>query len=123
MTVVGTVGAIAGALVFFSRGVFFVGTLIIWAFVMLDVLDGAMARARAARPGSARCSTRPWTGSPTRAVFGALVWWFAGAGDSPPLLLAGLLCLVVGSVVSYVKARAEGPGFTATSGSPSGRSG
>ena len=36
VTVIGTLGAMAGALAFYSRGVFFVGTLIIWAFAMLD---------------------------------------------------------------------------------------
>ena len=50
------------------------------------------------------------------AVFGALLWWFAGAGDSRPLQLACLLCLVLGSVVSYIKARAEGAGLTCNVG-------
>jgi len=42
VTVVGTLGAMAGALAFYSRGVFFVGTLIIWAFAMLDFVDGSV---------------------------------------------------------------------------------
>src|SRR5690242_18883114 len=46
VTVVGMTGAVAGALVFFTRGWSFVGTLIIWFFVMLDLVDGAVARAR-----------------------------------------------------------------------------
>ena len=45
VTVVGTLGVIVGALIFYSRGVFFVGTLIIWAFAMLDFVDGSVARA------------------------------------------------------------------------------
>ena len=45
ITVVGTVGAVAGALIFFTRGWWFTGTMVVWAFVMLDVLDGAVARA------------------------------------------------------------------------------
>src|SRR5215813_7914469 len=45
VTVVGTTGAVGAALGFFSQGIFFVGTLVIWFFVMLDMVDGAVARA------------------------------------------------------------------------------
>jgi len=111
VTVVGTVGAVAGALAFFTRGDLFVGTLVIWAFVMLDMVDGAVARLRggSSRFGAVLDSTLDRVAD--AAVFGALVWWFAGAGDSSPLLLASLLCLVLGSLISYVKARAEGAGL------------
>jgi CDP-diacylglycerol--glycerol-3-phosphate 3-phosphatidyltransferase len=50
------------------------------------------------------------------AVFGSLLWWFAGPGASRPLTLACLLCLVLGTLISYVKARAEGLGLTADVG-------
>jgi CDP-diacylglycerol--glycerol-3-phosphate 3-phosphatidyltransferase len=111
VTVVGTLGAVVGALVFYTRGVFFVGTLVIWFSAMLDMVDGAVARARGgtSRFGAVLDSTMDRIAD--AAVFGALVWWFAEAGDSRPLLLASLLCLVLGTVVSYVKARAEGAGL------------
>jgi CDP-diacylglycerol---glycerol-3-phosphate 3-phosphatidyltransferase len=111
VTVFGTLGAVAGALVFYTRGVFFVGTLVIWFFVMLDMVDGAVARARggSSRFGAVLDSTMDRVAD--AAVFGALLWWFAGPGDSRPLLLAALLCLVLGTVISYVKARAEGAGL------------
>jgi len=111
VTVVGTVGAVAGALAFFTRGDLFVGTLVIWAFVMLDMVDGAVARLRggSSRFGAVLDSTLDRVAD--AAVFGALVWWFAGVGESSPLLLASLLCLVLGSLISYVKARAEGAGL------------
>lgn len=111
VTVVGTLGAVGGALAFFPRGVFFVGTLVIWGFVMLDMVDGAVARARggSSRFGAVLDSTLDRIAD--AAVFGALAWWFAGRGDSDALLLATLLCLVLGSVISYVKARAEGAGL------------
>jgi CDP-diacylglycerol--glycerol-3-phosphate 3-phosphatidyltransferase len=50
------------------------------------------------------------------AIFGGLVLWYAGRGDD--FLMAGLAlaCLILGSVVSYAKARAEGLGFTANVG-------
>lgn len=111
VTVVGTVGAVGGALVFYTRGQFFVGTLVIWAFVMLDMVDGAVARLRggSSRFGAVLDSTLDRVAD--AAVFGALLWWFAGPGDSRPLQLACLLCLILGTLISYVKARAEGAGM------------
>src|SRR5918995_1572488 len=111
VTVFGTVGAVAGALVFYARGEFFVGTLVIWAFVMLDMVDGAVARLRggSGRFGAVLDSTLDRAAD--AAVFGALLWWFSGPGDSRPLVLACLLCLVLGTLISYVKARAEGAGL------------
>ena len=44
MTLVGTLGVIAGALCFYPRGSFFVGTVVITAFVFSDLVDGTMAR-------------------------------------------------------------------------------
>jgi len=44
ITVIGTVGVAAGALVLFPRGEFFWGTMVITAFVLFDMLDGAVAR-------------------------------------------------------------------------------
>lgn len=111
VTVVGTLGAVGGALAFFTRGEFFVGTLVIWFFVMLDMVDGAVARARggSSRFGAVLDSTMDRVAD--AAVFGALLWWFAGPGHSRPLVLACLLCLVLGTLISYVKARAEGAGL------------
>lgn len=116
VTVVGTIGAVAGALVFFTRGVFFVGTLVIWFFVMLDMVDGAVARARGgtSRFGAVLDSTMDRVAD--AAVFGALLWWFSGPGDSRHLVLGLLLCLVLGTLISYVKARAEGAGLSANVG-------
>jgi CDP-diacylglycerol--glycerol-3-phosphate 3-phosphatidyltransferase len=116
ITVVGTLGAVGGALGFFTRGVFFVGTLIIWFFVMLDLVDGAVARARgtSTRFGAVLDSTCDRIAD--AAVFGSLLWWFAGRGASRSLVLACLLCLILGTLISYVRARAEGIGLTAKVG-------
>ena len=116
VTVVGTLGCLAGALVLYTRGDFFVGTLIIWAFVMLDMVDGAVARAQGGSTVFGAVLDSSLDRVVDAAVFGALLWWFAGDGDSRPLQLACLLCLVLGSVVSYVKARAEGAGLSCNVG-------
>ena len=49
------------------------------------------------------------------AVFSTLAWWFA-RHDQPALLAASMLCLVLGSLTSYIRARAEGVGLNATVG-------
>ncbi len=111
VTVVGTLGAVGGALAFLARGEFFVGALVIWFFAMLDMVDGAVARARggSSRFGAVLDSSLDRVAD--AAVFGALLWWFAGPGQSRSLVLACLLCLILGALVSYVKARAEGAGL------------
>jgi CDP-diacylglycerol--glycerol-3-phosphate 3-phosphatidyltransferase len=115
ITVTGTVGATAAALIWYPRGDFFVGTLFIWGFVMLDMVDGAVARVggMTSRFGAVLDSSCDRIAD--AAVFGALAWWFA-RHDQPALLAAALLCLVLGSLTSYIKARAEGAGFSCNVG-------
>jgi CDP-diacylglycerol--glycerol-3-phosphate 3-phosphatidyltransferase len=44
VTFVGTVGVVAGAVIFFPQGKLLVGVLVITAFVFSDMIDGYMAR-------------------------------------------------------------------------------
>src|SRR6478735_12290157 len=44
VTLVGTIGVSAGALIFFPQGELWIGVLVITAFVFSDLLDGTMAR-------------------------------------------------------------------------------
>jgi CDP-diacylglycerol--glycerol-3-phosphate 3-phosphatidyltransferase len=117
ITVVGTLGAVAGALVFFPHGHiwFFVGTLVIWAFVMLDIVDGAVARAsgRSSKFGAVLDSSCDRVAD--AAVFGAIAWYYA-RHPGRWTLLAALLCLVLGALTSYIRARAEAADLTATVG-------
>jgi CDP-diacylglycerol---glycerol-3-phosphate 3-phosphatidyltransferase len=115
ITVFGTVGAVASALVFFTRGMWFTGTLLIWGFVMLDMVDGAVARAggRGSKFGAVLDSSCDRIAD--AAVFGTIAWYFAMHGQKW-MVLAALLCLVLGSLTSYIRARAEGVGLTATVG-------
>jgi CDP-diacylglycerol--glycerol-3-phosphate 3-phosphatidyltransferase len=46
VTVVGTAGAVASALWFIPRGQLFLGCALVTFFVLLDLIDGAMARAQ-----------------------------------------------------------------------------
>ena len=116
VTIVGTLGVCVGALAFYPRHEFFWGTIVITLFVFSDTVDGVMARmsGRSGKWGAYLDSTLDRVGD--SAIFGGLVLWDAGRGDD--FLMAGLAlaCLILGSVVSYAKARAEGLGFTANVG-------
>lgn len=115
VTVVGTVGVVAAALVFFTRGWWFTGTMVIWGFVMLDLLDGAVARAGGTSSAFGGVLDSTCDRVADAAIFGALAWFFA-RHDQRWLLLAALLCLVLGTLTSYIRARAEAAGLTATVG-------
>ena len=116
LTIVGTLGVSAGALAFYPRGIFFVGTLVITAFVFSDMLDGAVARVsgRTGKWGAFLDSTLDRVGD--GAIFGALALWYAGDGNSITLCAVALYDLVAGSVTSYAKARAESLGLTCNVG-------
>lgn len=116
VTVVGTLGVCFGALWFYPRGQFLAGTLFITVFVFSDMLDGNMARlsGRSSVWGAYLDSTLDRVGD--AAIFGGLVLYFAGKGDNFILACLALACLVLGSVVSYAKARAEGLGMQANVG-------
>jgi CDP-diacylglycerol--glycerol-3-phosphate 3-phosphatidyltransferase len=112
VTVTGTVGAVAGAVGLIATGHLFWGAFTVTVFVLLDLLDGALARARGG--GSVFGAVLDSTGdrAADAAIFGALVWWFSGAGDNRLLVLLALVCLVLGVLTSYIKARAEGVGLS-----------
>jgi CDP-diacylglycerol--glycerol-3-phosphate 3-phosphatidyltransferase len=116
VTFVGTLGVSAGALVFFPRGELFVGVLVVTAFVFSDLLDGHMARSsgRSSSWGAFLDSTLDRIGD--AAIFGGLVLYFAGHADDMLMASVALYCLVMGSVTSYARARAESLGMQAKVG-------
>ncbi|MCV2491425.1 CDP-alcohol phosphatidyltransferase family protein [Geodermatophilus sp. YIM 151500] len=111
VTVTGTLGAITAAVGLIATGQLFWGAFAVTLFVLLDMLDGALARARGG--GSVFGAVLDSTGdrAADAAIFGSLVWWYSGAGANRLLVLLALLCLVLGVLTSYVKARAEGMGL------------
>jgi CDP-diacylglycerol---glycerol-3-phosphate 3-phosphatidyltransferase len=116
VTIVGTIGVVCGALVFFPRGELLIGVLVITAFVFSDLIDGYMARASGASTkwGSWLDSTLDRIGD--GAVFGGLVLWYGAGGDDRVLASVALWCLVMGSVTSYARAKAESLGMQAKGG-------
>lgn len=122
VTIVGTIGVSAGALWFFPRGQFFVGVLVVTLFVFSDIMDGYMARksGQSSKWGAFLDSTLDRVGD--AAIFGGLVLYYAGSdpeatlGNADLYLYLSLACLVLGSLTSYARARAESLGMTAKGG-------
>jgi CDP-diacylglycerol---glycerol-3-phosphate 3-phosphatidyltransferase len=112
VTLTGTLGAVAAAVLLIGTGNLFWGAVAVTVFVLLDMLDGALARARGG--GSVFGAVLDSVGdrAADAAIFGALIWWFSGPGDNRLIVLLALLCLVLGVLTSYIKARAEGVGLT-----------
>src|SRR4051795_8200927 len=112
ITIAGTIGAVAGSVVLFGTGHLFWGTVVVTVSVLLDLLDGALARARGGGTVFGAVLDSAGDRVADAAIFGSLIWWFSGAGDNRLLVLLALLCLVLGVLTSYVKARAEGVGLS-----------
>jgi CDP-diacylglycerol--glycerol-3-phosphate 3-phosphatidyltransferase len=112
ITVTGTLGAVVGATALIATGHLFWGAFTVTVFVLLDMLDGALARARGG--GSVFGAVLDSVGDRVAdaAIFGALVWWYSGPGDNRLLVLLALMCLVLSVLTSYIKARAEGAGLS-----------
>ena len=116
VTVAGTAGVAFGALFFFPRGQLLTGVLVITAFVFSDLLDGHMARLSGTSSswGAFLDSTLDRLGD--AAVFGGLVLYFMGPGQSDLYAALALYCLVMGATTSYARARAESLGMEAKGG-------
>lgn len=116
VTIVGTLGVMIGGLVFYPLGQLFWGTLFVTVFIFSDVIDGIMARQQE--------RTGKWGGfldsTLDRFADGALfagvsIWFFTGGGNDA-IGIAAIICLVLGMLVSYIRAKAESLGFTANVG-------
>lgn len=116
VTILGTAGSVLGALTLFPMGQLFAGTLVVWFFVLADMLDGAMARERGGgtKFGAVLDATCDRIGD--GAVFAGLLWWAAFGLDSASLVVATLICLITSQVISYIKARAEASGLRGDGG-------
>ncbi|MGQ0776690.1 MAG: phosphatidylinositol phosphate synthase [Pseudonocardiales bacterium] len=116
ITLVGTAGTVASALWFFPRGQLLAGTIAVTLFVLFDLLDGAVARARGHGTPFGTVLDATCDRIVDGAVFAGLTWWCFVVADNRPLAVAALLCLVCAQVISYIKARAEAAGLAADGG-------
>ncbi|MDT0188424.1 CDP-alcohol phosphatidyltransferase family protein [Microbacterium sp. ARD31] len=116
VTLVGTVATCSAALWFAPRGDLVVAALSVTLFALFDLLDGTMARmsGRVSMFGAFLDSTLDRIADAV--VFGAVILYFAGPGDSMFGAATALWCLVTGVSTSYARAKAESLGFTARVG-------
>ncbi len=116
VTIAGTIGVAGGALLFYPLGQLFWGTVFITLFVFSDVIDGIMARleGHGGPWGSFLDSTLDRIAD--GALFAGVAIWFFTGGQNTTIAVAALVCLVLGMLVSYARAKAESLGFTANVG-------
>jgi CDP-diacylglycerol--glycerol-3-phosphate 3-phosphatidyltransferase len=116
VTLVGTLGVCAGAVVCFPQGWLLAGVLVITAFVFSDMIDGYMARTSGQMSafGAFLDSTLDRIGD--AAIFGGLAMYYVGPGDNDGWAALAIYCLAMGSVTSYARAKAESLGMQAKVG-------
>ncbi len=116
VTLVGTAASVIGALTLFPIGQLWWGALVVWFFVLADMLDGAMAREQGGGTRFGAVLDATCDRISDGAVFCGLLWWAAFGLQSAELAVATLICLVSSQVISYIKARAEASGLSAEGG-------
>ncbi|MDA2993552.1 MAG: CDP-alcohol phosphatidyltransferase family protein [Actinomycetota bacterium] len=115
VTFIGAIGLIISALYFYPRQEFFIGTLVITFFALSDLFDGAMARI------SAKGASK-WGGFldstidrvTDSAILIGLILALIDTAD--PLLSVALGALVAGTLVPYIRAKAESLGIECSGG-------
>ena len=106
VTFIGAIGLVTSALYFYPKGELFIGTLVISFFALSDLFDGAMARIShkgASAWGSFLDSTIDRITD--SAILVGLTLYLVDADDSLTAVVIG--ALVFGSLVPYIRAKAE----------------
>ena len=106
ITVFGALGTAASSLLLFTTGHLFAGTMITTVFVLTDLLDGTLARMSPSGTstwGALLDSTLDRLGDAV--VLGSLMYWLNKNHDR--LVAVAFVALIAGSLISYIKARAE----------------
>ena len=110
ITVVGAIGSWVASFFFFTNGDFFIGTLVIAFFLLSDLFDGTIARltgSNGTRFGALLDSTLDRISDAV--VIIALIFW--SVENERGWLVPLVASLVLGFMISYIKARAEGLGI------------
>lgn len=115
VTFVGAFGLVASALYFYPNGDLFIGTLVISFFALSDLFDGAMARisqkGASAWGGFLDSTIDRITDS---AILVGLTLFLVSEND--PIAAVVIASLVFGSLVSYIRAKAESMQIPCTGG-------
>jgi CDP-diacylglycerol--glycerol-3-phosphate 3-phosphatidyltransferase len=114
ITLLGLVGTAAGAY-FISQGKMTTGGMVLFLFVLVDALDGTMARLRGEPTDFGGFVDSVSDRYAEFITFGGLLYYFLSQEYYLGVMVT--FAATAGSVlVSYIKARAEGLGFTAKVG-------
>lgn len=116
VTVVGTLGVSAGALIFFPLGMLWQGVVFITAFVFSDLIDGAMARKSGRKDDYGAFLDSTLDRVADGALFAGVALYFAWVAEDPLYLVLSLVILVMGGVTSYARAKADYLGYDAKVG-------
>ena len=115
VTAIGALFTILAAVFTFPKGHFFLGTMLIIVFVLFDLLDGTIARLSAKGSNAWGALLDSTLDRLTDAVIlGSVLWYLIGQDD--PLVPVVLLTIVLGFLISYIKARAESLGIECNGG-------
>jgi CDP-diacylglycerol--glycerol-3-phosphate 3-phosphatidyltransferase len=116
MTVVGTLGTVVSALVFFPLDQLFVGSVLVTVFVLFDLLDGSMARTSGQVTPFGTVLDASCDRIADGVLFGCISWWALVVEGDRITGAAALVSLVAAQVISYIKARAEATGLSGDGG-------
>ncbi|WOH17026.1 CDP-alcohol phosphatidyltransferase family protein [Paenarthrobacter sp. GOM3] len=116
VTIAGTAGVILGGLVLYPLGHLWWGSVVVAFFAFSDVVDGIMARMQGRSGGWGNFLDSTLDRLADGAIFAGLTIWFFTRGQDPAIGTAAVVCLVLGMVVSYARAKAESLGYQASVG-------
>ena len=114
ITLLGLAGPTVGAYIL-SQGYMTIGGIVLFVSVLVDALDGTMARLRGEPSDFGGFVDSVSDRYAEFITFGGLLYFFLTQADYPGVV-ATFLATAGSVLVSYVKARAEGLGFTAKVG-------
>ncbi|MSZ02330.1 MAG: CDP-alcohol phosphatidyltransferase family protein [Actinobacteria bacterium] len=115
VTAAGALFTMAAAILTFPKGQLFVGTLLIVVFVLFDLLDGTIARLSAKGSNAWGALLDSTLDRLTDAVIlGSVLWYLISEDDA--LVTLVLTTIVLGFLISYIKARSESLGIECNGG-------
>lgn len=117
ITLTGLVLTCAAAVGLFGNGLLVVGAIVIALCTLLDLVDGAVARASDGGSPYGALVDAVADRVADGVILASLVWWLVATEPDNRFALAMLLaCLVLSQVVSYSKARADAGGLRTPGG-------
>ncbi|UXM90008.1 phosphatidylinositol phosphate synthase [Paenarthrobacter sp. JL.01a] len=116
VTIAGTAGVVLGGLILYPLGHLWWGSVVVAVFAFSDVVDGIMARLQGRSGGWGNFLDSTLDRLADGAIFAGLTIWFFTGGRDAAIGTAAVVCLVLGMVVSYARAKAESLGYHASVG-------